>query len=350
MGSRNGSRADAERALALMASGVIRPRIADRIGLDGINNALKAMRAGASMAASSSSSRNEQRSAWKWRFRPTRTSLKVRSGTPTEAVLWWVDIFRGEVHRFDPASGRGRDVPARCTGRFAGAARRRRAARGAARRYLCLAPGRFAGGARQARAGALPTIASTTDAPTGRGGFGWAACTCRRPSRPAPSTGSIRMDNARAWPTASMPPTERRSRPMAAPATTPTAGNGLSGVSIAILKPGALANRRVFIELEPRSGAPDGAIVDADGFYWLTHAGGWRIVRYDPLGRVDRIVQLPVEIPTSAAFGGGDGRTLFITTARYGLDERALAMQPLAGSILAIDVGVAGMPDTKFAG
>lgn len=46
VGSRNGSRADAERALALMASGVIRPRIADRIGLDGINNALKAMREG----------------------------------------------------------------------------------------------------------------------------------------------------------------------------------------------------------------------------------------------------------------------------------------------------------------
>jgi sugar lactone lactonase YvrE len=31
--------------------------------------------------------------------------------------------------------------------------------------------------------------------------------------------------------------------------------------------------------------------------------GGWRIVRYDPLGRVDRIVQLPVETPTSAASG-----------------------------------------------
>ena len=46
VGSRNGSRADAERALALMASGVIRPRIADRIGLEGINDALETMRAG----------------------------------------------------------------------------------------------------------------------------------------------------------------------------------------------------------------------------------------------------------------------------------------------------------------
>jgi D-arabinose 1-dehydrogenase-like Zn-dependent alcohol dehydrogenase len=46
VGSRNGSRADAERALALMATGVLRPRIADRIGLDGINDALDTMRAG----------------------------------------------------------------------------------------------------------------------------------------------------------------------------------------------------------------------------------------------------------------------------------------------------------------
>jgi L-arabinonolactonase len=50
----------------------------------------------------------------------------------------------------------------------------------------------------------------------------------------------------------------------------------------------------VFIELEQRTGAPDGAIVDADGCCWLTHAGGWRIVRYDPMGRTDRVVQLPV--------------------------------------------------------
>ena len=106
----------------------------------------------------------------------------------------------------------------------------------------------------------------------------------------------------------------------------------------------------MFIELERRSGAPDGAIVDADGGYWLTHAGGWRIVRYDTRGRVDRVVQLPVEIPTSAAFGGADGRMLFITTARYSLGADALDLQPLAGSILAIDVGIAGIPDTKFAG
>lgn len=46
VGSRNGGRKDAQEALALMAQGVIRPYVADRIELDGINAALEAMRSG----------------------------------------------------------------------------------------------------------------------------------------------------------------------------------------------------------------------------------------------------------------------------------------------------------------
>jgi propanol-preferring alcohol dehydrogenase len=46
VGSRNGSRRDAAEALALMADGVIRPRIADRIALEKLNDAMSAMRRG----------------------------------------------------------------------------------------------------------------------------------------------------------------------------------------------------------------------------------------------------------------------------------------------------------------
>jgi L-arabinonolactonase len=113
---------------------------------------------------------------------------------------------------------------------------------------------------------------------------------------------------------------------------------------------GALANRDVFIELEEGTGVPDGATVDVDGCYWLTHAHGWRLVRYDPSGRADRVIALPVEVPTCPAFGGADCRTLFLTTATYGLSPEAIAAQPLAGCILALDVGVAGMPDALFPG
>jgi sugar lactone lactonase YvrE len=113
---------------------------------------------------------------------------------------------------------------------------------------------------------------------------------------------------------------------------------------------GTLTNRTVFIELEPGTGVPDGATLDVDGCYWLTHAHGWRLVRYDPAGRADRIIELPVEVPTCPAFGGDDCRTLFLTTATYGLNPEQIESQPLAGSILALDVGVGGVPDTRFPG
>lgn len=110
-----------------------------------------------------------------------------------------------------------------------------------------------------------------------------------------------------------------------------------------------MRRRRVFIQLDVAQGVPDGAIVDWDGCYWLAQAGGWRIARYTPRGELDRLIQLPVQIPTSLCFGGADGRTLFITTARYSLSEEALSTQPLAGSILALDVGTGGLSDTRFA-
>ena len=56
---------------------------------------------------------------------------------------------------------------------------------------------------------------------------------------------------------------------------------------------GAISNRRVFVEVPKVStGMPDGATVDADGFVWIAHWGGWRVVRYDPNGRIDRVVML----------------------------------------------------------
>ena len=46
VGSRNGGRKDAQEALVLMAQCIIRPHVAERIQLDGLNSALDAMRAG----------------------------------------------------------------------------------------------------------------------------------------------------------------------------------------------------------------------------------------------------------------------------------------------------------------
>jgi sugar lactone lactonase YvrE len=50
-------------------------------------------------------------------------------------------------------------------------------------------------------------------------------------------------------------------------------------------------------------------------------------------------------------FGGPDRRSLFVTTARVGLDEVALAGQPHAGKVLRIDdLGFRGMETLPYRG
>jgi sugar lactone lactonase YvrE len=47
---------------------------------------------------------------------------------------------------------------------------------------------------------------------------------------------------------------------------------------------------------------------------------------------------------TSAAFGGTDLSTLFVTTSRHKLSEAERSAQPLAGALLVVDAGVRGRP------
>ena len=65
---------------------------------------------------------------------------------------------------------------------------------------------------------------------------------------------------------------------------------------------------------------------------------------------MERVVRLPVTKPTSCAFGGRDYRELFVTTATRGMSASQLAAEPLAGRVLVLDVGVAGLPPVPFAG
>jgi L-arabinonolactonase len=112
---------------------------------------------------------------------------------------------------------------------------------------------------------------------------------------------------------------------------------------------GELGAPRVFHTVEPPA-IPDGATVDAEGFVWSALYGGSRVVRIAPDGRVDRTIELPVEQPTSCQFAGPNLDVLFITTARQRLTQEQLAQQPLAGALLAADVGVRGLPETRYRG
>ena len=105
---------------------------------------------------------------------------------------------------------------------------------------------------------------------------------------------------------------------------------------------------REFAEIEPDGGIPDGITVDAEGYVWCAHYGGGRVTRFTPDGVVARVIELPVPFVTSCCFGGGNLDTLYITTARSGLDEAALRAAPASGALFAVEPGVAGIADRPF--
>jgi sugar lactone lactonase YvrE len=109
-------------------------------------------------------------------------------------------------------------------------------------------------------------------------------------------------------------------------------------------------NRRLFARLTEEQGYPDGLTVDSEGFIWNAHYSGWRITRYAPDGRVDRVVRLPVQHVTSLAFGGAGQRTLFVTSARMRLTDAQLAGQPEAGNVFELQADVPGIPEPMFTG
>lgn len=96
-------------------------------------------------------------------------------------------------------------------------------------------------------------------------------------------------------------------------------------------------------------GFPDGSTVDAEGFLWNAEFHAGRLVRYAPDGRIDRLVALPIPRPTCCAFGGPELGVLYVTTASQHMSAEELQAQPLAGALLALDVGVRGVPETRFA-
>lgn len=111
-----------------------------------------------------------------------------------------------------------------------------------------------------------------------------------------------------------------------------------------------LTKATMFAHTAGAPASPDGSAVDAEGYLWNAQWGGWRVVRYAPDGTIDRIVHLPVQNPTSCAFGGEDMTTLYVTSAWDELPLGARPQQPLAGGLFAVETGIRGLSLPLFAG
>jgi len=101
-------------------------------------------------------------------------------------------------------------------------------------------------------------------------------------------------------------------------------------------------DRRLFVDMKPLPGRPDGAAVDAEGCYWICGNDAGLVHRFTPDGWLDRSLSVPVKKPAMCAFGGPRLETLFVTSIRPGGD---LSDQPLAGGVFALHPGVAGLPE-----
>ncbi|MCR4467472.1 SMP-30/gluconolactonase/LRE family protein [Burkholderia sp. SCN-KJ] len=111
---------------------------------------------------------------------------------------------------------------------------------------------------------------------------------------------------------------------------------------------GDVADVRPFVRLTDADGDPDGSIVDRDGGLWNAQWGGRRVVRYGPDGIETNRVEVPTAQPSCVALDG-DGR-LYVTSARVGLSDDALASDAHAGGVFVAQTRHTGLATARFAG
>lgn len=113
---------------------------------------------------------------------------------------------------------------------------------------------------------------------------------------------------------------------------------------------GIPSNERLFTAMPEGFGIPDGAAVDCEGFYWnaVPYGDKGRVARFSPDGCLDLHFEMPVLGPTMVAFGGKDMSTLFITSCRLETNM-GFPMSALAGDIFSVETDVQGLPETLSA-
>ena len=105
----------------------------------------------------------------------------------------------------------------------------------------------------------------------------------------------------------------------------------------------SISNERPFFSGFER-GFPDGSQMDSAGFLWNCRYGGGCIVRVALDGSIDRVIEMPVSNITSCTFGGESLKTLYVTTASV----KAPATERFAGGLFAIETNSAGQPENRF--
>ncbi|HEX5214937.1 MAG TPA: SMP-30/gluconolactonase/LRE family protein [Vicinamibacterales bacterium] len=262
--------------------------------------------------------------------------------------LLFVDIMRGHVHEFDPATGRDRVIE---IGRPAGAV-----ALAESGAWIVAAQGGFwrvdpdTGWTEQiAAAEADRDDTRMNDGAVDPRGRFWAGTMSLR--HQADQGTLYRLDS------------DRTVHAMLSPVTT---SNGIAWTADGTrmyyvdtrtgridlfdfdADAGTIRNRRAFVTVPASVGKPDGLILDRDDGVWLTLWQGGAVHRYTPDGTLDLTIRFPVTLTTKCAFGGPHLDELFVTSAWIDLNAAERAEQPQAGGVFKVKTGHVGRAASRY--
>ena len=94
-----------------------------------------------------------------------------------------------------------------------------------------------------------------------------------------------------------------------------------------------VSDPEIFIDLRSEKLIPDGSVVDKQGCLWNAQWGSSRVAQYSPGGELLKTIEIDVPNSSCPEFGGEQGSTLFVTSARYLLSDNELAAAPMSGAV-----------------
>jgi len=107
---------------------------------------------------------------------------------------------------------------------------------------------------------------------------------------------------------------------------------------------GGLSRGRLFLEVPEGEGVPDGMTVDAEGRVWSARWDGSCCIQYDQQGEEIQRIEFDVPKISCVTFGGEDYRDLYFTTAG-GQDREKEGMA--AGALFSLRSEVQGVPEYR---
>ena len=109
---------------------------------------------------------------------------------------------------------------------------------------------------------------------------------------------------------------------------------------------GELSNQRVWVHTpeDVAEGMPDGMTVDAEGYVWGARWDGGCLVRYSPDGVEVQRIAFPAKKVSCVTFGGPDYTDMYVTTA--GGQDKATEGEG-AGALFHMNLGIKGVPEFR---